>query len=474
MRRAGTSARNFPEEALRKAAALGFAGIYVGEKFGGSGLTRLDATIIFEELATACVSTAAYLSIHNMAAWMIDRFGDEATARPLSAEADVDGAFRQLLPDRAGQRLRRRGACRPAPGATAIDYVLNGVEGVHLGRRPQRYLCRRWCAPASPARAASPAWSSRTARRACRFGKQEKKLGWNTQPTAAVIFENCRVPVANRLGAEGEGFSIAMMGLDGGRLNIGACSLGGARACWEAARAYMLERRQFGQRLADFQALQFKLADMATELDAARLMLRRAASSLDKGDPDATLHCAMAKRLATDAGFRIANEALQLHGGYGYLKDFPIERYLRDVRVAPDPRRHQRDHARHHRPPPVAPVKPRGCDSRRADRDAPAECSGSGDVSVDIGARLCTLKHAHLPRLPASPSSSVQNSCKSDERPVIGLSQVWWRLYQQFRGILITGMDSAGGFQLAGGGHRSFNKVSMQFKFDPNHHTFTS
>ena len=165
------------------------------------------------------------------------------------------------------------------------------------------------------------------------FGKQEKKLGWHTQPTAMVNFENCRVPVANRLGKEGDGFSIAMMGLDGGRLNIGACSLGGARASMEAARDYLLERRQFGQRLADFQALQFKLADMATELDAARLMLRRAAASLDKGEPDATLHCAMAKRLATDAGFRVCDEALQLHGGYGYLRDFPIERYLRDVRV---------------------------------------------------------------------------------------------------------------------------------------------
>jgi alkylation response protein AidB-like acyl-CoA dehydrogenase len=165
------------------------------------------------------------------------------------------------------------------------------------------------------------------------FGKKERKLGWNTQPTAAVIFDDCRVPVANRLGAEGEGFAIAMMGLDGGRLNIGACSLGGARASFEAARDYMLERRQFGRRLADFQALQFKLADMATELEAARLMLWRAATSLDSGHAEATMHCAMAKRLATDIGFRVCNEALQLHGGYGYLKDFPIERYLRDLRV---------------------------------------------------------------------------------------------------------------------------------------------
>ncbi len=165
------------------------------------------------------------------------------------------------------------------------------------------------------------------------FGKKERKLGWNSQPTAMVIFEDCRVPVANRIGAEGDGFKIAMMGLDGGRLNIAACSLGGARACLEAARAYLLERRQFGRPLAEFQALQFKLADMATELDAARLMVWRGAASLDRSDPQAVMHCAMAKRFATDAGFHICNEALQLFGGYGYLKDFPIERYLRDLRV---------------------------------------------------------------------------------------------------------------------------------------------
>jgi alkylation response protein AidB-like acyl-CoA dehydrogenase len=165
------------------------------------------------------------------------------------------------------------------------------------------------------------------------FGKKERKLGWNSQPTAMVMFENCRVPVTNRIGAEGDGFKIAMMGLDGGRINISACSLGGARACLDAARGYMTERTQFGRKLAEFQALQFKLADMATDLDAARLMVWRAASSLDGADPEATLHCAMAKRFATDAGFRVCNDALQLHGGYGYLKDFPIERHLRDVRV---------------------------------------------------------------------------------------------------------------------------------------------
>jgi alkylation response protein AidB-like acyl-CoA dehydrogenase len=321
----------FPEEALRRAAGLGFAGIYVGDKFGGSGLSRLDATIIFEELATACVSTAAYLSIHNMAAWMIDRFGDEAQrARFLPKLMSMEHFASYCLTepgsgsDAAALQTRAR--------RDGEDYVLDGVKAfISGGGRSDLYVTMVRTGEAGP-RGISCLVVDNGAL-GLSFGKPEKKLGWHTQPTAMVNFESCRVPVANRLGAEGEGFSIAMMGLDGGRLNIGACSLGGARASMEAARGYMLERRQFGQRLADFQALQFKLADMATELDAARLMLRRAAQSLDKDDPDATLHCAMAKRLATDAGFRIADEALQLHGGYGYLRDFPIERYLRDVRV---------------------------------------------------------------------------------------------------------------------------------------------
>jgi alkylation response protein AidB-like acyl-CoA dehydrogenase len=321
----------FPEEALRKAAALGFAGIYVGDKFGGSALSRLDATIIFEELATACVSTAAYLSIHNMAAWMIDRFGDEAQrARFLPKLMSMEHFASYCLTepgsgsDAAALQTRAR--------RDGDDYVLDGAKAfISGGGRSDLYVTMARTGDAGAKGISCLVVENGT--KGLSFGKPEKKLGWHTQPTAMVNFENCRVPVGNRLGKEGEGFSIAMMGLDGGRLNIGACSLGGARAAMEAARGYMLERRQFGQRLADFQALQFKLADMATELDAARLMLRRAAQSLDKGDPDATLHCAMAKRLATDAGFRIADEALQLHGGYGYLKDFPIERYLRDVRV---------------------------------------------------------------------------------------------------------------------------------------------
>ena len=321
----------FPEAALRAAAALGFAGIYVKDEFGGSGLSRLDATIIFEELAAACVSTAAYLSIHNMAAWMIDRFGDAAQrARFLPKLMTMEHFASYCLTepgsgsDAAALQTRAR--------LDGDHYVLNGSKAfISGGGRSDLYVTM--VRTGEPGAKGISCLVVENGTPGLSFGKQEQKLGWHSQPTAMVNFTDCHVPVANRLGAEGEGFSIAMMGLDGGRLNIGACSLGGARAAYEAARGYMLERRQFGTRLADFQALQFKLADMMTELDAARLLLRRAAQSLDNDDPDATLHCAMAKRLATDAGFLVCNEALQLHGGYGYLRDFPIERYLRDVRV---------------------------------------------------------------------------------------------------------------------------------------------
>jgi alkylation response protein AidB-like acyl-CoA dehydrogenase len=321
----------FPVEALRRAAALGLAGIYVGDEFGGSGLSRVDATIIFEELAGACVSTAAYLSIHNMAAWMIDRFGTrEQRARFLPKLMTMAHFASYCLtePDSGSDAA----ALSTRAERDGEDYVLNGTKAFISGGSVSDIYVTMVRTGRSGAKGISCLVVEKAAPGLC-FGKKEKKLGWNSQPTAMVIFEDCRVPVANRIGEEGDGFKIAMMGLDGGRLNISACSLGGARSCLEAARGHLLERRQFGRPLADFQALQFRLADMATELDAARLMVRRGAASLDRGDPDATVHCAMAKRFATDAGFRICNEALQLFGGYGYLKDFPIERYLRDVRV---------------------------------------------------------------------------------------------------------------------------------------------
>jgi alkylation response protein AidB-like acyl-CoA dehydrogenase len=321
----------FPKEALRRAAALGFAGITVGEAFGGSGLGRVDATIIFEELAAACPSTAAYLSIHNMAAWMIDRFGTrEQRARWLPGLTGMKAFASYCLTEPSSgsdaaslsTRARRNGE----------DYVLNGTKAfISGGGESDLYLAMVRTGGTGPRGISCLAVENGT--KGLSFGKKEKKLGWHSQPTRMVIFEDCRVPAANRIGGEGDGFKIAMMGLDGGRLNIAACSLGGARAALAAARAHLLERRQFGRPLAEFQALQFKLADMATELEAARLLLRRAAASLDKGDPEAAVHCAMAKRFATDAGFQVCNEALQLFGGYGYLRDHPIERHLRDLRV---------------------------------------------------------------------------------------------------------------------------------------------
>jgi alkylation response protein AidB-like acyl-CoA dehydrogenase len=323
--------QEFPVEALRRAAALGFAAIYVGEEFGGSGLGRLDATIIFEELAAACPSTAAFLSIHNMASWMIDRFGAaEQRARFLPRLARMDDLASYCLTEPGSGSDAAALATRAVRDGN--NYVLNGTKAfISGGGASDLYV-----AMVRTGGEGSHGISCLVVEKGTpglSFGKKERKLGWNSQPTAMVIFEDCRVPVANRLGAEGDGFKIAMMGLDGGRLNIAACSLGGARACLDAARAHVLERRQFGRPLADFQALQFKLADMATWLDAARLMVWRGAASLDRSDPQAVAHCAMAKRLATDAGFHICNEALQLFGGYGYLKDFPVERYLRDLRV---------------------------------------------------------------------------------------------------------------------------------------------
>jgi alkylation response protein AidB-like acyl-CoA dehydrogenase len=321
----------FPVDALRKAAALGFGGIYVQDDVGGSALTRIDAALVFEELATGCVSTSAYLSIHNMAAWMIDRFGNVEQRRRFLPTLTTMERFASYCLTEPGA-----GSDAAALKSRAVRegdrYVINGAKAfISGGLSSDVFVCMVRTGGAGAGGISAIVVEKDAPGLA--FGKKEKKLGWNSQPTAMVLFENCRVPVANRLGAEGDGFKIAMMGLDGGRLNISACSLGGARACLDAARDYMGVREQFGKKLAEFQALQFKLADMATDLDAARLMVHRAAASLDADDANATLHCAMAKRFATDVGFRVCDDALQLHGGYGYLKEFPIERYFRDVRV---------------------------------------------------------------------------------------------------------------------------------------------
>ena len=321
----------FPVETMRAAAALGFGGIYVADDVGGSALSRTDAALIFEALSEGCTSTAAFLSIHNMAAWMIDRFGSEAQRQ-------------DWLPDLVTM-TKIASYCLTEPGsgsdAAALktravrdgdDYVLNGAKAFISGAGVSDiYVCMVRTGGDGPNGVSCLVIPQDTP--GLSFGKPEAKMGWNSQPTAQVIFEDARVPVANRIGAEGEGFRIAMAGLDGGRINIAACSLGTAAGALKAALAYMDERKAFGQRLADFQALQFKAADMATELDAARLMTYRAARSLDAKSADATLHCAMAKRFATDVGFEVCNQALQIHGGYGYLNDFPLERHVRDVRV---------------------------------------------------------------------------------------------------------------------------------------------
>ena len=321
----------FPVETLRKAAALGFGGIYVKDDVGGSALSRLDATIIFEELAQGCTSTAAYVSIHNMNAWMIDAFGSQAQRRRFLPKLCAMEHFSSYCLTEPGS-----GSDAASLNTRAVrdgdHYILNGSKAfISGGGMSDLYVCMVRTGEEGPNGISCMAVEKGTP--GLSFGAQEKKLGWKSQPTAMVMFEDCRVPVTNRIGEEGQGFRIAMAGLDGGRLNIAACSIGGAQFCLDRTIEYMRERKQFGTRLADFQALQFRIADHATELEAARLMVRRAAVAVGAREEGATRLAAMAKRFATDAGFEAVNGCLQLHGGYGYLRDHPIERVLRDVRV---------------------------------------------------------------------------------------------------------------------------------------------
>ena len=322
----------FPRDTIREAAELGFGAIYVCEESGGIGLGRLEAALIMEAMAYGCPSTSAFISIHNMAAWMIDRFGSAEVKEKYIPVDDRHGQDRQLLPDRAVVGLRRRRA-EDQGGARRRPLCRFGLQGVHLGRRRERDLRDAWSGPARKGPRASPALVIEKDMKGVSFGAQEKKLGWHSQPTAQVNFDEVRVPVANRVGGEGEGFRIAMMGLDGGRINIGACSLGGGQRCLDEAIDYTKERKQFGQPIADFQATQFTLADMETELQAARYLLYVAAAKVTANAPDKTKFAAMAKRLATDTGSSVVDRALQLHGGYGYLQDYPIERFWRDLRV---------------------------------------------------------------------------------------------------------------------------------------------
>ena len=321
----------FPVEALRKAAALGFGGIYVKDDVGGSALSRLDAALIFEELAQGCTSTAAYISIHNMAAWMIDAFGNPEQRRKFLPKLCSMEQFASYCLTEPGSGSDAASISTKAR-RDGDDYVLDGAKAfISGGGRSDIYVVMARTGESGPRGISCIVVENGTP--GLTFGAQEKKLGWKTQPTAMVMFENCRVPAANRIGAEGQGFKIALAGLDGGRLNIGACSIGGAQFCLDRTVDYMKERRQFGSRLADFQALQFRVADYATELEAARLLLHRAAVAVGAKEPGATRLAAQAKRLATDTGFEVVNGCLQLHGGYGYLRDHPIERVLRDVRV---------------------------------------------------------------------------------------------------------------------------------------------
>jgi alkylation response protein AidB-like acyl-CoA dehydrogenase len=324
-------AKHFPVDVLREAAGLGMAAIYVREDSGGSGLTRLDATLIFEALATGCPSTAAYLSIHNMVAWMIDRFGAPALrAKFLPRLAAMEDLSSYCLTepgagsDAAALQTRAR--------SDGDFYVLDGVKQFISGAgAADIYLVMARTGGEGAGGISAFVVEKGTA--GLSFGANERKMGWNTQPTRQVIMEGARIPAANLIGAEGEGFKIAMAGLDGGRLNIGACSLGGGEAALAKALAHMRERKAFGRAIIEFQALQFRLADIATSLEAARSLLWRAAAALDAKSADATQLCAMAKRVATDAGFNAANDALQLLGGYGYLADYGVEKIVRDLRV---------------------------------------------------------------------------------------------------------------------------------------------
>lgn len=323
--------KHFPVNVLKMAAELGFAGLYVREDVGGSGLSRLDASIVFEQLSYGDVATAAFLSIHNMAAWMIDRFGSETLRQkylPRLTTMEMIASYCLTEPGSGSDAAALQTSARK----DGDHYVLNGSKAFISGAGTSDiYVVMT--RTGGPGPKGISAFVVDKDARGVSFGAQEKKMGWNAQPTAQVNFDDCRVPEENRIGAEGEGFRFAMAGLDGGRINIASCSLGGAQLALDTAKAHLETRSQFGSALKDFQGLQWRLADMATELEAARLMVRRAADALDKRDPKATQYCAMAKRFATDAGFEVANQALQLHGGYGYLRDYPLERIVRDLRV---------------------------------------------------------------------------------------------------------------------------------------------
>ncbi|GLR64933.1 acyl-CoA dehydrogenase family protein [Marinospirillum insulare] len=323
----------FPVDVIREAGEMGFCGMYTPEDLGGMGLSRLDTSVIVEELAAACPSTAAYITIHNMVCWMIASFAQPEAASeiaPKLASGELLGSYCLTEPGAGSDAA----SLRTKAVKEGEEYVLEGSKMFISGAGSTDILVvmARTGSQEEGARGIS-AFIVDAKAEGIEYGKSEDKLGWNSQPTRLITFDKVRVPAANLLGKEGEGFKIAMKGLDGGRLNIATCSLGAAQAALSLARDYLHERKQFGKELAGFQALQFKIADMATELTASRQMVRLAAFKLDEADPEATLYCAMAKRFATDACFQVIDDALQLHGGYGYIREYPLERYLRDTRV---------------------------------------------------------------------------------------------------------------------------------------------
>ncbi|HGF5096267.1 TPA: acyl-CoA dehydrogenase family protein [Vibrio parahaemolyticus] len=323
--------QNFPKDVLREAGELGFLSLYTPEAHGGLGLSRLDASIVFEQLSMGCTSTTAFMTIHNMVSWMVASFATEdvrAKYCPKLVTGEWLGSYCLTEPN-AGSDAASLTTTASKKGDT---YVLNGGKVFISGAGETDVLVVMARTGEAGAKGVSafvvPAQAGGIS-----YGRKEPKMGWNSQPTRAVTFENVVIPASHLLGEEGQGFIFAMKGLDGGRINIATCSVGTAQQALNQATQYMQERKQFGKSLAQFQALQFKLADMATELVAARQLVRYAASKLDRGDPDATTYCAMAKRFATDVGFQICDQALQIYGGYGYIKEYPMERYFRDVRV---------------------------------------------------------------------------------------------------------------------------------------------
>ncbi|HHF2919729.1 TPA: acyl-CoA dehydrogenase family protein [Vibrio diabolicus] len=321
----------FPKDVLRESGELGFLSLYTPEAQGGLGLSRLDASIIFEQLAMGCTSTTAFMTIHNMVSWMIASFAtDEAKTQfcPKLVTGEWLGSYCLTEPNAGSDAA----ALTTSATKKGDKYVLNGGKTFISGAGETDVLVVMARTGEAGAKGVSacvvPAQTDGIS-----YGRKEPKMGWNSQPTRAVTFENVVIPASHLLGEEGHGFVFAMKGLDGGRINIATCSVGTAQQALNQATRYIQERKQFGKPLAQFQALQFKLADMATELVAARQLVRYAASKLDRNDPDATAYCAMAKRFATDVGFQVCDQALQLYGGYGYIKEYPMERHFRDVRV---------------------------------------------------------------------------------------------------------------------------------------------